>query len=127
LPDGVKLHFPPAFLHLETGLAAPKGGAFILRESSAADVSTRVDRLIERHHGGDRALAARRLGISAELLGGLLSGNWGQFSLAALVAVIRTHGVTIDWLLGPTSGSWVETTHSDRTRGATNIEPETLS
>jgi hypothetical protein len=90
-------------------------------------VSTRVDRLIERHHGGDRALAARRFGISAELLGGLLSGDWRQFSLDALVAVIRTHGVTIDWLLGSTSGSWVETTHSDRARGATNIEPETLS
>jgi hypothetical protein len=127
LPDGAKNRFRAAFLHVATGVAVAEGGAFILRKSSAAEVSARVHRLIERHHGGDRALAARRLGISSELLGGLLSGDWRQFSLEALVAVIRTHGVTIDWLLGSTSGSWVEMTHSNRTREATNIEPETLS
>jgi hypothetical protein len=108
-------------------VAAGKGGAFILRKSSAAEVSARVDRLIERHYGGDRALAARRLGISPELMGGLLSGDWRQFSLDALVAVIRTHGVTIDWLLGSASGSWMEATRSGRYWDATNIEPETLS
>ena len=98
-----------------------------MRESSAAEVSARVDRLIERHHGGDRALAARRLGISAELLAGLLSADWRQFSLDALVAVIRTHGVTIDWLLGSPSGLWPDTMRSERASQATNIEPETLS
>jgi hypothetical protein len=112
---------------LETGVATEEGGAFIFRKSSAAEVSARVDGLIERHHGGDRGLAARRLGITPELLGGLLSADWRQFSLDALVAVIRTHGVTIDWLLGSTSGSWAETTRSDRTWEAMNIEPETLS
>ena len=69
-------------------------------KSSASDVSARIDGLIERYHGGDHGLAALRLGIEPRLLAGLLSGDWRQFSLDALAAVIRTHGVTIDWLLG---------------------------
>jgi hypothetical protein len=35
--------------------------------------------------------------------------------------------VTIDWLLGSTSGSWAEMTHSNHAREATHTEPETLS
>jgi hypothetical protein len=119
--------FPARVPARETGVAPATGGAFILRKSSAAEVSERVERLIDRHHGGDTGLAARRLGISSELLAGLLSSDWRQFSLDALVAVIRTHGVTIDWLLGSTSGSWVEKTHSNHTWEPTHIEPETLS
>jgi hypothetical protein len=69
-------------------------------------VSARIDGLIARHHGGDNALAARRFGIDPKLLAGILSGDWSQFSLDALVAIIRTHGVTIDWLLGTAPGSW---------------------
>lgn len=74
-------------------------------KSSASDVSARVGGLIERYYSGDHSLAARRLGIDPKLLGGLLSGDWRQFSLDALAAVIRTHGVTIDWLLGSPSGA----------------------
>jgi hypothetical protein len=81
--------------------------AFTLKKDSATAVSARVEGLIARHHGGDTALAARRLGIDPKLLAGILSGDWRQFSLDALVAVIRTHGVTIDWLLG-SPGSWQE-------------------
>lgn len=98
-----------------------------MRRSSAAEVSARVDGLIARHHGGDKGLAARRLGIGSELLGGLLSGDWRQFSLDALVAVIRTHGVTIDWLLGSTSGSWEEMIPGNHVWESANIEPERLS
>ena len=69
-------------------------------------MSARIGGLVARHHGGDNALAARRLGIDPKLLAGILSGDWGQFSLDAFVAIIRTHGVTIDWLLGGAPGSW---------------------
>jgi hypothetical protein len=75
-----------------------------MQRSSATDVSARVDGLIERFHGGDQRLAARRLGIDPKLLAGLLSGDWRHFSLDALAAVIRTHGVSIDWLLGSPGG-----------------------
>jgi hypothetical protein len=75
-----------------------------LRTSSASDVSARVGGLIERFHGGDLRLAARRLGIDPKLLTGLLGGDWRQFSLDALAAVIRTHGVSVDWLLGAPGG-----------------------
>ena len=77
----------------------------IFGESSGFEVSSRVDGLIVRHHNGDRGLAARRLGLKPELLTGLLSGDWRQFSLDALAAVIRMHGVTIGWLLGSTDGA----------------------
>jgi hypothetical protein len=90
-------------------------------------VSARVEGLIARHHGGDTGLAARRLGIRPELMTGLLSGDWRQFSLDALVAVIRIHGVTIDWLLGSTPGSWEEAMPTRHVRQATHTEPERLS
>lgn len=80
-----------------------------------------------RYHAGDRSLAARRLGIRPELLTGLLSGDWRQFSLDALVAVIRAHGVTIEWLLGSDGGSWQEAASSQPLWNPQNIEPERLS
>jgi hypothetical protein len=98
-----------------------------LRTSSGAEVSARVGALVERYHGGNRGIAAERFGIKPELLDGLLTGDWRQFSLDALVAVIRTHGVTIDWLLGSTGGVW-EAVPPDRPAwNASNIEPEGLS
>jgi hypothetical protein len=99
----------------------------MLRESSGAEVSSRVDGLIIRYHNGDRALAARRLGIKPELLTGLLSGDWRQFSLDGLVAVIRMHGVTIAWLLGSAGGAWEEVVPSEAIWHVSNIEPERLS
>jgi hypothetical protein len=98
-----------------------------LRESSGAEVSARIDGLIVRFHNGDRGLAARRLGVEPELLTGLLSGDWRQFSLDALVAVIRTHGVTINWLLGSTGGVWEDVAPSGAAWYVQNIEPERLS
>jgi hypothetical protein len=90
-------------------------------------VSARVDGLIVRYHNGDRGLAARRLGVKPELLTGLLSGDWRQFSLDALVAVIRTHGVTLDWLLSSTGGSWEDVIPARQLWNVPNIEPERLS
>ena len=98
----------------------------ILRESSGSEVSSRVDGLIVRYHKGDRGLAARRLGIKLELLTGLLSGDWRQFSLDALAAVIRLHGVTIDWLLGSTGGARHEAVLSPEIWNVSNIETERL-
>jgi hypothetical protein len=66
----------------------------------AWSVSARVDLLIERHHGGDRGAAARTLGIEPEGLAGLLSGDWREFSLDALAALVLGHGVSVPWLLG---------------------------
>ena len=98
-----------------------------MQESSGTEVSGRVDGLIARYHGGDRDLAARRLGIKPELLTGLLSGDWRQFSLDALVAVIRTHGVSIDWLLGSSGGAWDDVVPDRLLWHVENIEPERLS
>jgi hypothetical protein len=50
----------------------------------ASNGSARVEELIERHDGGDRDTAARRLGIAPDRLAGLLSGDWRKFSLEAL-------------------------------------------
>jgi hypothetical protein len=80
----------------------------ILGDASAGAVSARIERLISRYHDADRDLAARRLGIEPAILDGLLSGDWRQFSLDGLVAVIRTHRVTVDWLVGSESGGWPE-------------------
>jgi hypothetical protein len=68
--------------------------------SRAWSVSARVELLIERHHGGDRRAAARTLEIAPERLAGLLSGDWGEFSLDALAALVLRHGVSVPWLLG---------------------------
>ena len=103
------------------------GGVFTLRESSGADVSARVGSLVEHYHGGDRGIAAKRIGIKPELLDGLLTGDWRQFSLDALVAVIRTHEVTIDWLLGSTGGVWEAVPPGGPAWNVSNIEPEGLS
>ena len=66
----------------------------------AWNVSARVALLIERHHGGDPDEAALTLGIAPEGLAGLLSGDWRQFTLDALAALLLGHGVTVPWLLG---------------------------
>jgi hypothetical protein len=77
-------------------------------EASAEAVSARIERLISRYHDSDRTVAARRLGIEPKILEGLLSGDWRRFSLDGLIAVIRTHRVTVDWLVGSESGGWPE-------------------
>ena len=67
----------------------------------ASNVSARVEELIERHDGGDRDMAARRLGIAPERLAGLLSGDWRKFSLEALAAAVRGYSVSLEALLAP--------------------------
>ncbi|HEX3533100.1 MAG TPA: hypothetical protein VHT23_02695 [Gemmatimonadaceae bacterium] len=99
-----------------------------MRQSSGTEVSARVRTLIERYHGADRGLAARHLGVKRELLDGLLTGDWRQFSLDALVAVIYTYGVTIDWLLGSSGSTWDAAAAGRPTMmSASKIEPERLS
>ena len=66
---------------------------------SASDVSARVQALVAFHEKGDKRATARRLGIDVRQLTGLLSGDWRQFSLDALGALVLTYGVSIDWLL----------------------------
>lgn len=78
----------------------------------ARHVSSRVEALIDRHHAGDRSAAARRLGIDPERLTGLLSGDWGQFTLDALAALLVGYDVSVDWLLA-TSGAPAPTTCFD--------------
>jgi hypothetical protein len=65
----------------------------------ASDVSARVQALIAIHENGDKRATARRLGIDVRQLTGMLSGDWRQFSLEALGALVLTYGVSIDWLL----------------------------
>jgi hypothetical protein len=76
----------------------------------ASNVSARVEELIERHDGGDRATAARRLGIAPDGLAGLLSGDWRRFSLDALAALVQRYRVSLDSLLVPTPVSSTTTT-----------------
>lgn len=71
----------------------------------AWNVSARVDLLIERHHGGDRFAAAHALGIAPEGLAGMLSGDWREFTLDVLAALVLGHGVTVPWLLGLDPGA----------------------
>lgn len=65
----------------------------------ASDVSSRIAALIERHHRGDRRAAAQRLGVDPHQLACLLSGDWRQFSLDTLAAVVVGYGVNTRWLL----------------------------
>jgi hypothetical protein len=65
----------------------------------ASDVSARVQSLIAFHEKGDKQATARHLGIEVRQLTGLLSGDWREFSLDALGALVLTYGVSIDWLL----------------------------
>lgn len=65
----------------------------------ASNVSARIEALILRHDGGDREAAARRLGLDAERLTGLLSGDWRRFSLDGFAAAVRGYGVTLDSLI----------------------------
>jgi len=71
----------------------------------ASDVSARIAGLIERHHRGDRGAAAQRLGVNPKRLAGLLSGDWRQFSLDTLVALVVGYGVSPSWLLSAADGS----------------------
>lgn len=80
-----------------------------MNATPGADVSARVATLIDRRHGGDRLTAARQLGVEPALVAGLLSGDWRQFSLDALAAVVRSYGVSVCWLLS-TSVSAAPTT-----------------
>ncbi len=59
--------------------------------------------LIDVRDGGDRRAAAYTLGLDAERMVGLLSGDWHRFSLDALAALVTGYGVSIAWLLSPTS------------------------
>ena len=74
-----------------------------MRSVLAANVSARINTLIGNHHRGDSRAAARRLGITAEHVTDLLSGDWGRFSLGALAALVSCYGVSIEWLLAPPS------------------------
>ncbi len=59
--------------------------------------------LIDVRDGGDRRAAAYTLGLDAERMVGLLSGDWHRFSLDALAALVTGYGVSIAWLLSPSS------------------------
>ena len=65
----------------------------------ASDVSARIAALLERHHLGDRGAAAHRLGVEPHRLAGVLSGDWRQFSLDTLAALMLGYGVSPSWLL----------------------------
>jgi hypothetical protein len=69
----------------------------------ALDVSARVKSLIDVRDGGDRRAAAYTLGLDAERMAGLLSGDWHRFSLDALAALVTGYGVSIAWLLSPST------------------------
>ena len=71
----------------------------------ASDVSARISGLIERHHRGDRGAAAHRLGVNPHRLAGLLSGDWRQFSLDTMVALLVGYGVSPSWLLSAADGA----------------------
>ena len=64
----------------------------------ATNVSARIEELIQRHDGGNREIAAQRLGIEPDRLAGLLSGNWRHFSLDALAKVVRGYCVPVEVL-----------------------------
>jgi hypothetical protein len=74
-------------------------------ETPASNLSARVFALIAHHHAGDSHVAAHELGIEPDTLAGLLTGDWRQFSLAALAVIVRAYDVTPAWLLAATSGS----------------------
>ena len=76
----------------------------------AARLSARIEALIDQEDGGDRVAAARRLGLGRERLAGLLSGDWGRFSLDDLTALVQGYGVSLDWLLAPVGGRRVPVT-----------------
>lgn len=76
-----------------------------MRLIPAANVSARVEELIERHDGGDRDTAARRLGIAPDRLTGLHSGDWRRFSLDALAALLQGYSVSMDALLAAPAAS----------------------
>jgi hypothetical protein len=62
-------------------------------------VAARVRQLIRVEDGGDEAVAATRLGLSAKLLSDLLAGGLEDANLAVLAAIIRGYRVDATWLL----------------------------
>lgn len=76
-----------------------------MSETPASNLSARVHALIAHHHAGDRCAAAEQLGIEPDTLAGLLTGDWRQFSLAALAVIVRAYDVSPAWLLAATSGA----------------------
>jgi hypothetical protein len=75
-----------------------------VKETLASNLSARVHALITHHHAGDRRAAAEQLGIEPDTLAGLLTGDWRQFSLAALAVIVRVYNVSPAWLLAAASG-----------------------
>jgi hypothetical protein len=65
----------------------------------ATKVSERIADLIERYDGGNREVAALRLGIEPDHLSGLLSGDWARFTLDALAKLVRGYYVPVETLL----------------------------
>ena len=65
----------------------------------ATKVSERIADLIERYDGGNREVAALRLGIEPDHLSGLLSGDWARFTLDALAKLVRGYSVPVETLL----------------------------
>jgi hypothetical protein len=49
--------------------------------------------------GGNREIAALRLGIEPDHLSGLLSGDWARFTLDALAKLVRGYSVPVETLL----------------------------
>jgi hypothetical protein len=76
-----------------------------VNETPASNLSARVHALIAHHHAGDPHVAAQKLGIEPDMLAGLLTGDWRQFSLAALAVIVRAYDVSPAWLLAATSGA----------------------
>jgi hypothetical protein len=74
----------------------------VVIETPASNLSARVHALIAHHHAGDRSAAAEQLGIEPDTLAGLLTGDWRQFSLAALAVIVRAYDVSPAWLLAAT-------------------------
>jgi hypothetical protein len=81
------------------------GERTVVNETPASNLSARVHALIAHHHAGDRRAAAQQLGIEPDSLAGLLTGDWRQFSLAALAVIVRVYDVSPAWLLAATSGA----------------------
>jgi hypothetical protein len=74
-------------------------------ETPASNLSARIHALIAHHHAGDPHAAAQQLGLEPDTLAGLLTGDWRQFSLAALAVIVRAYDVTPAWLLAATTGA----------------------
>jgi hypothetical protein len=81
-------------------------------ETPASNLSARIHALIAHHHAGDSDAAAQQLGLEPDTLAGLLTGDWRQFSLAALAVIVRAYDVSPAWLLAATTGADISPAHS---------------